>query len=784
MHIMESVHQFDGAGHKDLSVVRYLPLMKIGCRLFGGQDIFSMSSRGRNKLLGGCNENESLDDEQDGFPMMEKRQVSWKWVRPSIPIGPSALSLKSTVSFVDEKLVLWSKTFVVHEASIGNIEVFLDSDPLGRLMEAMSTVPWDERWFSGEWTDEITPDMVSVSEFSIKNYLQPIPGVWFGSSTGNLSTSSSDLRSVTARFSGITIRMPHPTYSFSSCGLADVLFTVSSATVIVTSQLPSSFLTGTITCDGGCSKCFPNDESDFSSRGDQSLVDEPSTQFRMQISLADFAMKVMPMPHLETELRDKKENFLIAPTKITSMLSLKHTEGANQTALVSVLVQRLESNIVLERALSAACTINYHLNGILRHSQPHESSIVNQTSQTEQGEPTNNETVSVVCVHVSRIALNLASIGVNRSGDLLNLSRLTLSGIEFGSETTCTVADERKMTLSVHKGVVGSFSLQIFSTSNDVIDVVTIDTESNEVGSSVMFRASSSSCQPSGTSAQTLVIDVASPVIISLDLDAIKALDIAIGTFSAPVYFYSRGRARQPIFESSTQPTMLALLSLIFEVMSSINSEDNTKSHTLGTNVMMDIFTRILLNKVLVQIPNTAAAKSDAKFLLAFDDIDVIVGHSGSISDLRSSILQHDCGRGDKWQALIGRIKRPDTFYAIKSKQSLVSIDDGPYNLVPSFSIDWSSDTGEEKVKDLIDTSLTVGSLMSYLGMKLYFMIPHASPKSKAATSMKELHNMVGHYHSKILRLLCNTDKTIDLLRLCVFAKERERIGMMALGKS
>jgi hypothetical protein len=162
---------------------------------------------------------------------MTSRPVSWKWTRSCNVNGPSALSLKSTVSFVDENLALWSKTKVVHEASIGKIEVFFDSAPLGRLVKVISSVCWDDRWFSGEWSNNITSDMV-VGEaqngaFSLKNHIQPLPG-W---SNMKLSALSSDLRSITAYFGGFVIRMPHAVNCMSSCGLSEVVFSVSKATV-------------------------------------------------------------------------------------------------------------------------------------------------------------------------------------------------------------------------------------------------------------------------------------------------------------------------------------------------------------------------------------------------------------------------------------------------------------------------------------------------------------------------------------------------------------------------
>ncbi|KAL7463734.1 hypothetical protein ACHAXS_004093, partial [Conticribra weissflogii] len=115
------------------------------------------------------------------------------------------------VSFVDEKLTLWSKTNVTHEASVSEVEIILNSSPLGRLGKlclSSANTWYDERWFTGDWSDEIhpsmiSPDAISNGAFHLKNHLQPLPA-WFAH--GKMGSLSSDLRSITARVGPVTIR--------------------------------------------------------------------------------------------------------------------------------------------------------------------------------------------------------------------------------------------------------------------------------------------------------------------------------------------------------------------------------------------------------------------------------------------------------------------------------------------------------------------------------------------------------------------------------------------------
>jgi hypothetical protein len=793
---MESVHQFAHNQRKNAVIVRYLPLMKIGSKLFDGQDLFSLASHWNSRLYNGENESKILDDDQDGFPMMEKRQVSWKWSRHGIK-GSCAVSLKSTVSFVEEKLVLWSKTFVVHEASIGEIEVCVDSDPIGRLVEAICSAPWDDRWLTGDYMNEITSDMMVNPEWTVSAHdLQPIPS-WYGSAGGKLSSLSSDLRSVTARFGGIIVRMPSPVYSFSSCGTADVICSVSSATILVTSQLPAGFLTGTITDSDG-EATFPNDKHDFSCQDIEQLISNTSNTFRMQITLLDFALKAVPIPLLTSATNDDHKNYLIAPTKITSMLSLQHSDSilsnnvghpslTSQFLQVSVLIQSLQSNAVIERALCVSSTLNYHLTGIMRHAQKRvhcHPTAANNAKLAVAASSESSTMVMVVCLHTPEISLNLSSIRADQS-NALKLCSLKLRRMEFGAETTCVMDEGCLKTLAANKKcIIGGLSIQTVTKNCELVDLMTIgiqslikDSSSESEEESIMMRACQSLHDPN-LIISTIAVDVSSPLSIQMNIDAIQTFyDVAIKALTAPVYFYTK--SGQDRYETYTQSTMTALLSII-DTSAPLTSPAYVETFTSSSKAET-LFTRLLISNASVQISDTAAANTDARFLLSFNDVDLIVGRLSEICQLEHPIFTYQCGRGNHWRNIVGEISTTDTFYSLKSTQSLVSIDECNKDIIPAFPIDWNSIQGDEKVKNMIDTSISIGTLMSYLGMKFYFMIPGPSSKARVASSTRELHGAIAKYHSRMLGLLSNSETKIEQLRLLLFSKERERVGMMAI---
>lgn len=114
-HAFESEYQHqkdwgndDGAfGPKPANVLKISPLLRIGTRMFQAHDSFSLSPH-----LAASRDSDNGASKCDVFPLLEKRETTWKWDRQTK--GPRALAFKSTISFVDEVSVCcsWSPPFL------------------------------------------------------------------------------------------------------------------------------------------------------------------------------------------------------------------------------------------------------------------------------------------------------------------------------------------------------------------------------------------------------------------------------------------------------------------------------------------------------------------------------------------------------------------------------------------------------------------------------------------------------------------------------------------------
>jgi hypothetical protein len=147
--------------------------------------------------------------------------------------------------------------------------------------------------------------------------------------------------------------------------------------------------------------------------------------------------------------------------------------------------------------------------------------------------------------------------------------------------------------------------------------------------------------------------------------------------------------------------------------------------------------------------------------------------------------LEQKCGRDDDWQTVLGGATDCSTFYLLKSRLCVLAANgDSHMFVVPSHSIDWSSNRGDVQKKELIESFLRIGTGLSSTTMKLFYLLPGTSSKSDVASNTKGMHSMIGNYHSKVMTILYDMEDKIEKLRLSLFMKERERVGMMAFSKS
>jgi len=759
-HVIDSVYHkgwgIDSGidGPKPWNVEKIFPLLRIGTRVFQGHDAFSLSPH-----LTPMNSNIDNFSKCDEFPLMADRQVTWRWDRQLN--SPRALAFKSTISFVDEALTLWSKTNVVHEASLGKIEIVLDSRPLRRLANLFSNpldqcnLWFDERWLSGKWQDEINTDIIA-GNFSLKDHLQPLPSLY---PTGNKQSAlSSELRSITAHLDSVTVRLPNPMEDLSSFRMAEIIFSMSEATLLVSSDLPSSFLSGGINAEN-TSHDFPHDPSDISCKQSSTMSSEHITTFRMQISLSNCGLKIVPIQAYSSNQAEHGFSNVLAPTNVTMMMSLEQKESpqnkiekdtdagsASQSLILSVLVHHLESNIELRSIYGALETLKYHASNIMKDnsSSSNVDEVILTNSRSADEDIAVRPTFSVICIHVPELDLNLwgeLQPSTSTAARLANevyplqtnqkmsletqlkhnlLCRVQARQFEFGMEfTNLLLPTEKQSTGAVHKCGLQSVLVEICSqnvggATFKMIKILSLGNETS-VGAHLVEKVSAF-CFPGdrvskrgfflrsenesdetlpSTSANS--VEIASPLIVDLsDLNAIEFfLNLLVECLLAPVFVASKTRFRQI--------GQIPLGSAMWEASMKLSSLLSTPQSKMTENNDEggDSLFRLFLYRLLVLVPS----KGYDSFGLLFNDVEVAIGESQcnntDVTSCYRRVVGKHCGYRDQtWLKqfhLLGEgTTSSNSFYALRSKHSLLGLgkSEAPTIVIPETSINWSLPVG------------------------------------------------------------------------------------------
>jgi hypothetical protein len=409
-----------------------------------------------------------------------------------------------------------------------------------------------------------------------------------------------------------------------------------------------------------------------------------------------------------------------------------------------------------------------------------------------------SKAICVICLHLPDFELNLfddrqtLADSNNSEQDALQLSRLKLAQIEFGLESSNEIAagldDGLENTATTYKCSVGGCSLQVTSKDNMLMDILTTGTlEPDAMESNIRLRACHSSLHTAPSTipvqATTIAAHVASQLMISLDIDCMKFFtDSLASTLSSPIYCYAKDPSGSETYSASSQSTISTLWSLIYDLSTSLGPHygASIQMSEPGELTTDNAICRLILSNVSIQVPNTRSSNIEARYLFAFEGIEATFGHVGLIGHF-SSLLEQQCGGGIQWRSIWSGLES-DSFYFIKSTQSLISVDCDSEVVVPPFSVEWDSNKSDVKTRNLIESFLNVSSVMPSIGMKLYFLIPQTSSKSDVPSAARRLHRLVGSYHSKALKLIYSLENKVESMSLSLFAKEMERVGMMSLG--
>lgn len=686
----------------------------------------------------------------------------------------------------------------------------------------------------------ISPDAVSSRAFHLKNHLQPLPA-WFAN--GKMSALSSDLRSITARVGPVTIRVPNPLLSHNCFSMADVTLRMSEASMLVSSSLPKSFLSGTwISAAEGAFVDFPNSPTDPSCLPDPEGEDN-LTKFRVQVKLRNVECRHRLFGQgLDNDTNGL--NNLLCPTNLSMMMSLENRESTvdgsnginlpapmNQSLVISVLIPRMITNLEPCSLYGALETIRHHAFGVLEggDSNSYAEDARNVCPMTQpvtqiegvsgpKEQPTiPNRKVCVVCVHLPHTEVNLWGNGHDKSAEHSLLSRLVMKAVELGFESFTT--DDRDSDISkiclgslcievCKQAVLSSEMTEILSLGkegalmNDVCGLCSCDKRELDESDGLMIRIDHGFDNSYLKTAHSG--EITAPLTISLDTSVWDHFfDVAATSLSKPVFVLKSST----IVPQSVGRAALASMAQLASVFFNSPTADTEKFEQIDRK-RMEFLTRLFLSRLFVILPRP---DSRSNFGLLFRDFEAAIGQYHFLdSTVRSHSLGDSyCGKGYKtWRSSFDTetVGDDSNFYVLKSNQTILSIslpsiastDELSHQMsiiVPSFDVELSSLFKKYmKFSDegpTLDAGIMADLLksLSCVGMSFFSLIqasPDSSGVSSSSTSstLKSLAESLEKYHSKFLLSMDSLQNEVESLRHRIFIKERERIGALALGKS
>jgi len=673
---------------------------------------------------------------------------------------------------------------------------------------------------TGRWHEDLSNGMLKASEignFRLLDHFQPLPSL-YSSKKSNSDPLSSELRNFTGHLGSIVVRLPNPRDGLSAFRKAEVVLGVREITLIVSSELPSSFLGGVIQTENA-SPAYPNDPRDICCRDDPGKTSDLVVAFRMQVSLADLQMKTLSAESHNPQVRvDDSYADVITPTTVTMMLSLESElaeQGAaiqSKSLIVSVLLQQFESNIDIRSMNGALETFSYHAANIvdyLKLSKPSSDQKATRRKSTHLG---CSMSTTRVCVHVPQVALRIwGDCSQNRDATThILLCQVRVNQFEFGSELMNVNGDEG----AVHKCVVGNVDVGLRGKTSTLQEIVSLGVDESPCthlaskACASCFEEDDQPCHPTAcfllrsensTTETATSIEITKPLVINVDVNAIEfSINAGVETLLSPSFDSSHSSA-----EISQCPLGSRLWECGYNLASMLASssprqvESSRTIHEVDTNVPepASALFRLALFRVLVVVPQDPAnVSSDTAAINAFGflgDAQIITGDV--CTTCVPGVTQRNCGVGQTWTTAVPACDKRGKFYALKSKHALVEIagGEGFVNLC-SNSINWSAPEGIQgqsclppvdlnKTMELASVMMNLGVPLSSLYFKLYKLAP-ANVTKQAGVGITNLHNMIGAYHCRVWDAFNKLKADINELQMALYSKENERIGAMALG--
>lgn len=196
---------------------------------------------------------------------------------------------------------------------------------------------FEERWFSGEWTDELPSDF----DIDISQCIQPLPeGI-----TREFKVTTENFN-ITTKMSDFRFRVPAP-ISANAMKCSDIIVKIADCVLVAASALPSEFLSDEI----------------FSTDGEEKMtLPDTSSNIRIQMIMNGFEVEVTPSPMYRSTKDPHKVLYLRAFTFLGSYDRVERDMDPVQYYLfLSLRLHHVEFNIDFDILYGAISTINYIL---------------------------------------------------------------------------------------------------------------------------------------------------------------------------------------------------------------------------------------------------------------------------------------------------------------------------------------------------------------------------------------------------------------------------------------
>jgi hypothetical protein len=303
-----------------------------------------------------------LSTHDESFPLYEDRSIRPDPILLRHSFPAQAIGLKVSIDFVekeppnDEKDRPTYEMIASNELGIDQFEIVLDSSPWSRIVGFFLNVEgggFDKRWFSGDWTELISANMLlrPGDPLVLEDCVQPTKKIHLDDN----KFISSDLFNATIRMTILRIRVPADiSRDARSC---DILTILDELTLTASSALPRTLLNSLEIVQ------FPDEDPSDRQRGIKTF--KPISTFRLQLTTHGLSIRLLPFVPFNSSVESQS---LLMPCEMTMIVCFEGelpsdiAENAGEKLLLvgSVLAHRFDINVDFDLIASAVTTLSAH----------------------------------------------------------------------------------------------------------------------------------------------------------------------------------------------------------------------------------------------------------------------------------------------------------------------------------------------------------------------------------------------------------------------------------------